>query len=933
VKRRTWIGVFGALSVLVGAVALTGGGISQQAPGSGADMPSGLAAHLDKLAQAIPANGGEGNRGPAGADEAYLQALAYPGTDIPLAQLVTARSAASTAKGRSSTKASGAAWVSVGPSTALYPFSPLRTLSLYVPNAYVAAGRVTSVALAPTCQPGNCRLWVGEATGGIWRTDDALASQPAWSFLSSSFPITTVGTITFDPSDPTGNTLWVGTGEANACRSGCVHGVGLFKTTDGGNTWTGPVGGSVLNGRGIGSLAIDPRDSKVMYVSTVRAIHGMSSVCCSGVQRIVIPGAQPWGVYKSIDAGETWKYIHAGAATVDVCGSVGLMATNTTPCTPIGTRQVVLDPTNPDIVYASSYARGVWRSSDAGATWTQIKASLDSTQPTTLPWIAVTTLAGGDTRMYVSEGNTGIPLSKTKIEFSRVFRSDMVESGAPVWSDLTSDNEADSRWGSFNFCGRQCWYDNYVYTPKGFPDIVYVGGSYGYGENIANHRAVVLSTDAGQSWTDMTADGTDPVHPNALHPDQHVIVTNPSNPFQFWEGNDGGVMRSTGSFTNVSNWCANRGLDPVSLHRCQQMLSRVPTGLSGINQGITTLQFQSLSVSPFNSSELQGGTQDNGTWENYGNTVTWTNTMIGDGGQSGFDIGNPHFRTHTFAGQGGDVNFNDGALADWNWIGDPLFAEPSEFYTPWISDPTVSKTLFTGGLHVWRTKTDGQGTMTMAQFNLHCNEWTGDFLVTCGDWQPLGADLTSTTFGSDRSGGDVVALARATNDSSTLWAATSRGRVFVSTNANADPASAVVFNRIDNLAPNAPNRFISSIVVDPKNANHAWISYSGFNAATPGTVGHVFEVTFNPRAGTATWVNLDNGLGDLPITALARDPKSGTLFAGTDFGALRLDSGASAWTLAATGMPDVPIAGLTLVPGQALYAASYGQGAWKLGLP
>ena len=929
-NRRTWVTVIGALTVLIGTVAVAGRGTSQQATGSGDEMPSALSAHLDQLAQAIPGNGGESNRGPGGADEAYLQALAYPGTDIPLARMTVARSAASTAKGRPRTRSSNS-WVSVGPSTALYPFSPLRTLPLYVPNAYVAAGRVTSLALAPTCQPGNCRLWVGEATGGIWRTEDALANQPAWSYLSGSFPINSVGTITFDPADPTGNTLWVGTGEANACRSGCVHGVGLFKTTDGGNTWSGPVGGSVLNGRGIASLAIDPRNSNVMYVSTVRAIHGMTSVCCSGVERIVVPGAAPWGVYKSVDGGTTWAYIHAGAATLAGCGDVASMATNTTPCTPIGTRQVVLDPTNPEIVYASSYARGVWRSSDGGTSWTQIKTSLDSTQTTTLPWIAVTTLANGHTRMYVSEGNTGIPLSKTKIEYSRVFRSDMSEAGAPMWSDLTSANEGDSRWGTYNFCGGQCWYDNYVYTPNGFPDIVYVGGSYGYGENIANHRAVVLSTDAGQAWTDMTADGTDPVHPNALHPDQHVIVTNPGNPFQFWEGNDGGIMRSTGNFTNVSNWCANRGLDPVSLHRCQQMLSRVPTGLSGINQGITSLQFQSLSVSPFDSSELQGGTQDNGTWENYGNTVTWANTMIGDGGQSSFDIGNRHFRSHTFAGAGGDVNFSDGALADWIWIGDPMQIEASEFYVPWISDPTVSKTLFTGGTHVWRTKTDGQGTMTMAQFNQHCNEWTGDFAVTCGDWQPLGAALTSTFYGADKSGGDIVALQRASSDSSTLWAATSHGRVFVSKNVNADPASAVVFNRIDNLAPTAPNRFISSIVVDPKNANHAWISYSGFNA-TSGTVGHVFEVTYNPVAGTATWVNLDDGLGDLPITGLVRDPKSGTLFGGTDYGALRLDSGAGAWTLAATGMPDIPIAGLTLVPGQALYAATYGQGAWSLSL-
>jgi hypothetical protein len=220
--------------------------------------------------------------------------------------------------------------------------------------------------------------------------------------------------------------------------------------------------------------------------------------------------------------------------------------------------------------------------------------------------------------------------------------------------------------------------------------------------------------------------------------------------------------------------------------------------------------------------------------------------------------------------------------------------------------------------------------MSRAEFNQHCNEWTGDFAVTCGDWQQLGSHTLTSAFYGSRPGGDVVALARATNDSSTLWAATSTGRLFVSKNADAEPGSAVVFNRIDSLAPNAPNRFLSGIVVDPASANHAWISYSGFEA-TSGTAGHVFEVTYNPTAGTATWVNLDNGLGDLPITSLVRDSASGTLFAGTDYGVLGLDSGASQWTEAAPGMPDIDIAGLTLVPGT-LYAATYGQGAWKLSL-
>jgi hypothetical protein len=421
-----------------------------------------------------------------------------------------------------------------------------------------------------------------------------------------------------------------------------------------------------------------------------------------------------------------------------------------------------------------------------------------------------------------------------------------------------------------------------------------------------------------------------------LHPDQHFIVTVPSNPFQFIEANDGGVMRSSGAFANVSTWCDSRGLNATRKARCRQMLSRVPTLLTGINKGLTTLQFQSLSVSPFDSKELQGGTQDNGTWENYGKTDTWLQTIVGDGGQSGFDIANPHFRFHNFYNATAEVNFSDGDMNDWNWIADPIYGtEAQEFYVPMISDPRVSKTLFVGTEHVWRTKTAGQGSMTLAQLRTYCNEWTGTFPdgVTCGDWEKLGTPkLTALSFGN-RNGGDVTSVARASADTSTLWAATSRGRVFVSRNADAMPASSVSFKRIDSLATNAPGRYVTSIYVDPSNANHAWISYSGFSSATPTTPGHVFEVTYNPGAGTASWASVDHNLGDLPITALVRDDAADTLYAGSDYGVIRLDSGDNSWTVAAPGMPNVEVPGLTIVPGsRLLYAATHGLGAWVLNL-
>ena len=899
-----------------------------EAVGEG-NLPPALARHLEELSEAIPGNGGESEEGPGSAAADEFFARAYPGTDIPLARAEGARKAYTALKGKG-VSASGAkpgSWASVGPSTAVYPFFDARDYRSYVPNEYIAAGRTTTMAIAPSCTATKCRVWIGAAGGGIWRTDRAMAAAPQWKYLSGSFEINSIGSIMPDPNDPTGDTLWVGTGEGNTCGSGCVHGRGLYKSTDGGNSWAGPYGKDTFGGRGVASIAIVPGSPNTMYAASTMGLHGMSSVCCDGVTRVVVPGAKPWGLYKSTDGGSTWSYIHAGAATT--CGDdTAALASNTTPCTPRGTRQVLLDPSDSNTVYASSYARGVWRSTDAGATWSQIKASLNPGNVTTRPAIAVTKLASGDTRMYVSEGAQGTP-------YSRLFRSDAVATGSPAFSDLTSANPADPGYGSYNFCTGQCWYDNYVYSPAGHPDIVYLGGSYQYGETggISNGRGVVLSTDAGASFTDLTMDATSVVHPNGMHPDQHAAITFPGQPLRPLVASDGGVVRLSGQYADVSANCNSRGLAGAELDRCHQLLSRVPTRLQSINDGLSTLQFLSLSVNPFDTADLQGGTQDNGTWESYGSSVKWPQTMIGDGGQSGFDVSNPHFRFHTFFNASPDVNFSDGAVGDWNWIADPIFqTEPQEFYVPIVTDPVVSRTMFVGTSHVWRTKTAGMGKMTLAELRQHCNEWTGDFKVRCGDWVKLGnpsasGQLTSDAYG-DRAGGVVVAVERAPGDKSTLWAATSTGRVFVSHNADAEPASGVTFTRIDSLSGADPNRFVSGIFIDPANSDHAWLTYSGFSAATPSTPGHIFEVT----AG-GTWTSRDGGFGDIPATDVVRDT-NGDLYVSSDYGVFRdAAGGGSDWALAASGMPAVEVAGLTIVPGaRKLYAASHGLGAWSLNL-
>src|SRR4029077_8157743 len=115
---------------------------------------------------------------------------------------------------------------------------------------------------------------------------------------------------------------------------------------------------------------------------------------------------------------------------------------------------------------------------------------------------------------------------------------------------------------------------------------------------------------------------------------------------------------------------------------------------------------------------------------------------------------------------------------------------------------------------------------------------------------------------SDKGAGWVAAIVRAPSDTGTLWVGTRRGRIWMSKNADAAPAS-VTYLRVD--TPSQPRRFVSGISVDPTNSNHAWISFSGYEAYTPTTPGHVFEVTVQDD-GSPVWKDISYNLGDQPIT-------------------------------------------------------------------
>jgi len=206
------------------------------------------------------------------------------------------------------------------------------------------SGRVADIAVDPT---DHDRWIVGVASGGVWQTWNA---GTTWTPVFDGQPSYSVGCVTIDPNDPM--IVWVGTGENNSQRS-VAYGDGVYKSIDGGRTWTN-VG--LPDSEHIGMIAIDPRDSDTVFVAA------QGPLWRAGGDR---------GLYKTEDGGKNWKRV------LEIDEHTGV-------------NEVLFDPRDPDTMLATSYQRrrrtwtlinggpgsGVWRSTDAGETWERIQAGL-----------------------------------------------------------------------------------------------------------------------------------------------------------------------------------------------------------------------------------------------------------------------------------------------------------------------------------------------------------------------------------------------------------------------------------------------------------------------------------------------------------------------------------------------------------------------------
>ncbi|HXD30233.1 MAG TPA: hypothetical protein VN643_03905 [Pyrinomonadaceae bacterium] len=223
-------------------------------------------------------------------------------------------------------------------------FNGLRLRSI---GPAFTSGRVNTFAVEPN---NPSRYYVATASGGVWKTVNAGIT---WTPVFDREGSYSIGAIALDPKNPL--TVWVGTGENNSQRS-VSYGDGLYRSDDGGKTWKN-VG--LKTSEHIGRIAIDPKDSNIVYVASQGPLWG--------------PGGDR-GLFKTTDGGKTWKNI------LNISENTGVT-------------DIVIDPQNPETLYAAAYQRrrhmwtlinggpesAIHKSTDSGATWSKLRAGLPTT--------------------------------------------------------------------------------------------------------------------------------------------------------------------------------------------------------------------------------------------------------------------------------------------------------------------------------------------------------------------------------------------------------------------------------------------------------------------------------------------------------------------------------------------------------------------------
>lgn len=678
-------------------------------------------------------------------------------------------------------------------------------------------GRVTTVTGVPS-QPRT--FYMGVASGGLFRTTDGGES---WVPLTDGkVPVASMGSVAVFDGDP--NVIWIGTG-SDGVRSNVSTGRGVYKSTDGGQTWSF-VG--LYNAGQIGAVRIHPTDPNTVWVAAYGDIFKRNT------ER---------GVFKTTDGGRTWK------KTLYVSDSTGAM-------------DVELQPGNPSVVYAwmnrierkpwsiisGSREGGMYRSTNGGETWTRITAGLPGE--------------------LIGKGN----LAVTAANPNRVYA--LVE--AKPGGGLYRSDDAGLTWAQVNGQGALVQRPFYYTTLGADPtnaDVVYAGA-----------EGFFKSTDGGRTMTPF----------RTPHGDNHDIWINPNNGQTMIQSNDGGANVS---FDGGRTWSTQ--------------MNQVTSEIYGV---------WTDNAFPY---RLYGAQQDNSTiiLSSVANPYDLDAWRTGPGCETGPIFPHPRDPNVVYGNCKGQYEYMSMATGQTRsyWIGgQSLYGNPGrdlilrfQRTTPMATSPHDPDILYYGSQHLHRTRDKGVTWETISPdltWNPpHAQGASGE---------PITRDVTGEEFYST-----LYAITESPHEAGVIW-----------TGANDGPFHLTRDNgkTWTNVTPKdlQPGGRVAWIEASPHRRGSAYFAVYRY------LLGDYAPYIYRTDDYGQTWTRLTDGRNgipaDWPTRVVREDPdREGLLYAGTEFGLfVSFDNGAH-WQPFRQNMPHVPINDIRVFR-KDLVVATQGRAIWIL---
>lgn len=685
------------------------------------------------------------------------------------------------------------------------------------------SGRIGDIAVDPV---DSSTWYVAASSGGVWKTTN---SGVTWNPIFDNYGSYSIGCLAIDPSDRF--TIWVGTGENNSQRS-VGFGDGLYKSTDGGASFQ-RVG--LENSEHIGMIAVHPQDSDTVYVAA------QGPLWKEGGDR---------GLYKTTDGGSTWEKI------LDISENTGV-------------NEIHIDPTNPDILYASAYQRrrhtwvlidggpesGIHKSTDGGKTWKSINRGLP----------------GGD------KGRIGMDISPINPEV--IYAIVEAANGQSGFYRSANRGESWQRMSDF-VSGSPQYYQEIIACPHKM-DRIYALDTY-------NH----VSEDGGRSFTRLGE--------SDKHVDNHALVIDPTNPEHLIIGCDGGVYET---------WDRGRTYD--------------------FKANLPITQFYKVAVSndePFYW--VYGGTQDNATQGGPSQTRNsrgivnsdWIVTVFGDGFDPAVDPEDPDTIYSQYQ-YGGLVRFNrktgqrvdikpqpdvDSPPLRWNW--DSALA---------IS-PHNSKRIYYGSQILFQSDDRGNNWKAISP-DLSRNLDRNKLKVMGRVWgvDAVAKNVSTSLYGT------IVSVSESPLVEGLIYVGTDDGMVQITEDGGENWRAVSKFGNLD-----VPEfGYINDIEADLHDPNTVYVCVNNHKR------GDFQPYIVKSTDRGQTWTLLQGNLPERgSVYTIAQDHEDkDLLFCGTEYGCFTSLNGGANWVELSSGLPTIAIRDIEIQRSHNdLVLASFGRGFFIL---